>query len=127
MLKPACFLCVVLGLSIGIGSAHASDELCQANSRRMLDHLDKGDYGAATTDFNARMKATLSADRLARIWPAIAAQFGVRGAHERARLDHVQGHAVVITPLHYGQSLIDLRVACTDDGKVAGFHIKPEH
>ena len=125
MLKLACTIYVALGLGVGI--AHAAGADCQATSTRMLDHLDRGDYAGATAGFNDRMKVSLGADRLARIWPAVAQQFGERGAREQARLSQVDGHALVITPLHYGQSLVDARVACDADGKVVGFHIKPRH
>ena len=125
MLKLAGSICIVLGLAIGV--AHAADSPCLATSGRMLDHLDHGDYIAAAADFNARMKAALGADRLARMWPAVAKQFGPRGVHDQATLSQVNGYAVVITPLHYGQHVIDARVVCEADGKVAGFFIKPHH
>lgn len=123
MLKLAYATCIALGL--GASMAHAASTDCQVNSSKMLDHLDQGDYVGATADFNDRMKAGLGADRLAKTWPALAQKFGARGAHEPAQLSQVNGYAVVITPLHYGQSLVDARVVCDADGKVAGFFFKP--
>ena len=124
MLKFAVSMCIAA--VAGTGLAHAADTPCQATSSSMLDHLDHGDYTGATADFNQRMKAALGADRLARMWPAVARQFGPRGAHDQATLSQVNGYAVVITPLHYGQHVIDARVVCEADGKVAGFFIKPQ-
>lgn len=126
MMKFAFGICIALGLGV-TGMAHAAAPDCQATSRRMLDHLDQGDYAGATADFNDRMKAALGADKLAKVWPAVAQQFGARGAREQARLSEAGGYALVVTPLHYGQSLVDAEVACDADGKVAGFHIKPRH
>lgn len=123
MLKLAASICIVLGL--GSGLAQAAEPSCQATSSRMLDHLDKDDYSGATADFNDRMKAALSADQLGKIWTAMAQQFGARGAHDQARVAEVNGHTAVITALHYGTHLVDARVSCDPDGKVAGFHIKP--
>lgn len=125
MLKPAVSICIVLGL--GIGMAHAADSPCLATSSRMLDRLDHGDYAGATADFNERMKAALGTDKLARMWPAVVQKFGARGAREQGRLSQVNGYAVVVTPMHYGQNLIDAQVACDADGKVAGFYIRPHH
>ncbi|WP_449427757.1 DUF3887 domain-containing protein [Rhodanobacter umsongensis] len=124
MTKFAFASCIALGLG-GAGMVHATAPDCQATSKRMLDHLDQADYAGATADFNDRMKAALGADQLAKVWPAVAQQFGARGAREPARLSEVEGYALVDTPLHYGHSLIDAQVACGVDGKVAGFHIKP--
>lgn len=123
-MKHAYAVCLALGLAVG--TAHAAGSDCPASSTRMLDHLDKGDYAGATADFNDRMKTGLSADRLAKIWPAVSQQFGTRGAREQAQISQVDGHALVITPMHYGQYLIDARVACDGDGKIGGFHIKPQ-
>lgn len=124
MMKLAYASC--LGLGLAVGMTHAAGADCQATSTRLLDHLDQGDYAGATADFDDRMKAGLSADRLARVWPAMAQQFGARGAREQSRLGQVDGHTLVITPLHYGQKLIDARVACDADGRIGGFYIKPQ-
>ncbi|OOG48017.1 DUF3887 domain-containing protein [Rhodanobacter sp. C01] len=126
MMKSAFATCIALGLGVA-GMAHAATPDCQVTSVKMLDHLDQADYAGATADFNDRMKAALGADKLAKVWPAVAQQFGARGARGQARLSEVGGYALVVTPLHYGGSLIDAQVACDANGKVAGFHIKPEH
>ena len=123
MLKLAASICIIFGL--GIGLAQATEPSCQATSSRMLDRLDKGDYAGATADFNDRMKAALSADQLGKIWTAMQQQFGARGAHDQARVSALKEHTAVTTTLHYGNHLIDARVSCDPDGKVAGFHIKP--
>ena len=123
MLKLVSSICVVIGL--GLGVAQAAELSCTATSGKMLDHLDKGDYTGATADFNDRMKAALDADRLAKIWTAAEQQFGARGTHDQPRVSEADGHIVVITALHYGTHLIDARVVCDPDGKVAGFFIKP--
>ena len=126
MMKLAFATCLALGLGVA-GMAHAASPDCQVTSKRMLDHLDQGNYVGATIDFNDRMKAALGADRLAKSWPTLAQQFGARGAREPVQLSQVDGHAIVVTPLHYGQHLIDAQVACDADGRVAGFYIKPQH
>jgi hypothetical protein len=123
MLKFAVSTCIVLGL--GIGAAHAADAGCQATSSRMLDHLDKSDYSGATADFNDRMKASLDAARLAKLWSGLAQQFGARGTREQGRQSEVNGYTVVLTTVHYGPHLIDARVVCDTTGKVAGFFVKP--
>jgi hypothetical protein len=91
----------------------------------MLDHLDQGDYAGATTDFDGTMKAALTADKLAKVWQAMTQQFGARGAREPAQVSEASAYVVVVTPLHYGKSVIDAQVACDADGKIGGFYIKP--
>jgi hypothetical protein len=125
MMKLACLVCIALGL--GSSLAHAGNTDCRAVSTRLLDHLDKGDYIGATADFDGAMKAGLSTDRLAGIWQAMPIKFGAQGMREPERVSQMDGHTVVVTPLHYGKILIDAQVACNADGRIGGFYIKPHH
>lgn len=123
MMKLAYAICIALGL--GVGMTHAAGTDCQATSTKMLDHLDQGDYAGATADFDGTMKAALTADKIAKVWQAVTQHFGARGAREPAQVSEADAHVVVVTPLHYGQSVIDAQVACDADGKIGGFYIKP--
>ncbi|WP_266169453.1 DUF3887 domain-containing protein [Dyella subtropica] len=107
-------------------TAHAETP-CETLSTHLLDALDRGDYAGATADFDPTMKAKLSPDTLSQVWQAIPQQFGERGARETAQSSQLGDHTVVLTALHYGQSMVDSQVACSADGKIAGFNIKPHH
>ncbi|TBR38805.1 MULTISPECIES: DUF3887 domain-containing protein [Dyella] len=104
-----------------------AENACESASARMLDALDRGDYPAATVDFNDTMKSRLTTDKLSEAWQAIPAQFGERGAREPAQSNQAGENTVVVTALHYGDSMIDAQVSCSADGKIAGFYIKPHH
>ncbi|GGY16693.1 hypothetical protein GCM10008098_05050 [Rhodanobacter panaciterrae] len=121
-MKLAFAVCITLGLAVG--TAHAADADCQATSSRMLDHLDKRDYLGATADFNERMKASLSVDRLARLWQAKVQHPDLPDVRGPVQLSNVQGYAVVVTPLHHGQDQLNTRVVCDADGKIGGFFVK---
>jgi hypothetical protein len=125
MMKLAYAACFALSLSLGIGMAHAASPDCQAASTRLLDHLDKGDYAGATADFNDKMKATETADKLAALWRSMPLQLGAPGVREPAQVSSVPNDIVVVTALHYGQGMIDAQVACDADGKIGGFYIRP--
>jgi hypothetical protein len=123
MMKLAYAAC--FALSLGIGMAHAASSDCQAVSTRLLDHLDKGDYAGATADFNDKMKAAETADKLAALWQSMPLQLGAPGMREPAQVSEVPNYVVVVTALHYGQGMIDAQVACDADGKIGGFYIRP--
>jgi glucose/arabinose dehydrogenase len=123
MMKLACAACFALSLSIGM--AHAASADCQAASTRLLDHLDKGDYAGATADFNDKMKAAETTDKLAALWQSMPLQLGAPGAREPAQVSAVPNYVVVVTALHYGPGMIDAQVACDADGKIGGFYIRP--
>jgi hypothetical protein len=118
----AVFIC--LGICALAGTARA-ESACETVSTHLLDALDEGDYAGATADFDANIKAKLSADKLGQIWPAVVQQFGERGARETPAVNAVGELTVVLTPLHYGQSMIDAKVSCSADGKIASFLIQP--
>lgn len=122
----AVFACLAVCLASAAGAARAEPD-CAAVSTRLLDALDQGDYAGATSDFDDTMKARLRPEKLGEIWPAVAQQFGERGAREAATIVPAGERVVVLTPLHYGQSLIDAKVTCDAQGKVAGFYIQPHH
>lgn len=125
-MKLACAAVIALGLSTSM--AHAASPSCKATATKMLDYLDQGDYAGATADFNDRMNANLSADKLGKLWQNVSQQpSGTHGVREPAQLSEEQGYAVVMTTLHYGQNAIDTRVVCDADGKVGGFFIRPHH
>jgi len=127
MFKLVFAACIALALGPAIGVAHAASADCPTLSSRLLDHLDKGDFTGATADFDDRMRSGLSADALANVWQSLPQKFGARGAREPARSSVTNGSAVVVTPLHYGDKLIDAQVACSADGRIAGFYIRPHH
>ena len=121
----AVLACVAIGL-ISATAAHA-ESACETASTHLLDALDKGDYASATADFAPTVKAKLLPEKLGQIWPAVAQQFGERGARETPATSTVGEYAVVLTPLHYGQSMIDAKVTCDTQGKVTDFLIQPHH
>ena len=121
-MKLACAVCIALGLVAG--TAHAVDADCRATSSRMLDHLDKRDYLGATADFNERMKTSLSADRLARLWQAKMQHLDVPGTRDSVQVGNVKGYAVVMTPLHHGHDQLNTRLVCDGDDKIGGFFVK---
>lgn len=127
MIKPAQVAWLAIALILGSNVTQASEPVCQTLSARMLDHLDKADFSGATQDFDDRMKTALSADKLAQVWQSLPTHFGVKGARDAATVKDSEGYEVVITPLHYGSGLIDAQVACSVDGRIAGFYIKPHH
>lgn len=127
MIKLSCTACIAIAFSLGPKLATAADTSCQTLSTRLLDHLDTGDFAGATNDFDDRMKAGLGADKLGDVWQSLPQQFGARGARGTATVSMVSGDTMVVTPLHYGDRLLDAQVACGSDGKIAGFYLKPGH
>lgn len=115
-LRLAVFACCTASALV----AQATD--CKALSGKLLQNLEKGNYAAAGSDFNDKMKV-LTPQKLQEVWQALSEKMGTKGVPEDAQQIQYNGQDVVITPIHYGNQLANSIVACSADGKIAGFHI----
>jgi hypothetical protein len=116
-------------------SAHANAVAGQADATRMeacgnlssslLDAFNKGDFKAATSNFDSQMLAVVDARKLAEVQKSIAGQFGKFEARGTPQSVMYQGMAVVSTPMRYEKGDLAAMVACDKDGKVAGFRVHP--
>lgn len=100
-------------------------ETCTATTNTLIDNLEKGDFTAATSNFDATMKANLGAGKLGQFWKQVMGQVGTlqgRGAPQNMMY---QGHAIITLPLHFEKGDANAQVACDADGKVAGFFLRP--
>ncbi|HKZ09249.1 MAG TPA: DUF3887 domain-containing protein [Rhodanobacteraceae bacterium] len=100
-------------------------ETCTATTNTLIDHLEKGDFTAATSNFDATMKANLGADKLGQFWKQVASQVGTLQGRGTPRNMMYEGHAVISLPLHFEKGDANAQVACDADGKVAGFFLRP--
>jgi dienelactone hydrolase len=128
MLRIA-FLMLLVGLSMIAPTAHAAANAntCRAYSAAFLEALQNGDYAAATTHFDASMKAHLDAQALGQVWRSLTAKknLGVYDYAGPPRLMHYGAAVIVNTPLHFTHGRKNLRVACDMSGKIEGVFILP--
>ncbi|WIG55122.1 MAG: hypothetical protein OJF61_000908 [Rhodanobacteraceae bacterium] len=100
-------------------------EACGNLSSTLLEAFDKGDFKAATSNFNSQMLAVVDAQKLGEVQKSIAGQFGKLESRGTPQSVMYQGMAVVSTPMHYEKGDLAAVVACDKDGKVAGFRLNP--
>lgn len=100
-------------------------EACGHLSDALLGALDKGDYKAATSDFDARMLAGLDPGKLAKAWASVGTQLGKLETRGTPQTVMYEGIPVITTPLQFEKGNLAAQVACDNDGKVAGFYLRP--
>lgn len=100
-------------------------EGCGNLSDAMLDALDKGDYKAATSDFDARMLAGLDPGKLAKAWASVGTQLGKLETRGTPQTVMYEGIPVVTTRLQFEKGNLAAQVACDNYGKVSGFYLRP--
>ena len=97
---------------------------CVARASSLLDAAEKGDYAAATQDFDARMAAALPPAKFAEAWGQLA-QFGKLTARGQSHPIKGEGYLAVTIPLIFEKKNLYAQVTCGSDGRVAGFYVKP--
>ncbi|WP_306580903.1 DUF3887 domain-containing protein [Dokdonella sp.] len=97
---------------------------CEARATALLDAAQKGDFTAATRDFDATMRSALPVPKFRAAWESLA-QFGTLQARGQSHAADVQGYIAITIPLLFDKGNLYAQVACGSDGRIAGFYIKP--
>lgn len=109
------------------GQANAARmEACSRLSHIFLGDLAKGDFHAATANFNGQMKTGLGEDKLGQVWHSLGVQFGKLESRGEPQTVMYQDLPVVSTPLHFEKGDLVSQLACDRDGKIAGFYVRPQ-
>ena len=97
---------------------------CEAHATNLLDAAQKGDYATATRDFDSTMRTAMPPEKFRQAWESLG-QFGKLQARGQSHLSELQGYIAVTIPLLFEKKNLYAQVACGQNGRVAGFHIKP--
>jgi dienelactone hydrolase len=118
-------LMLLLCLPATIPAMAAMDDAdAVAIATRLLDHMEAGEYEAATADFSPQMKAALDAGKLAAVQEQVAAA-GAEKSRDAPKVSEQSGMAVVVIRIHREQASVDATIAVDGEGKVAGLHYAP--
>lgn len=97
---------------------------CESRSTTLLDAAQKGDFDAASKDFDAKMRSALPPAKFKETWESLA-QFGALQARGQAHPAKGEGYFIVMTPLIFEKATLVAQVACGSDARIAGFYVKP--
>lgn len=97
---------------------------CESRSKNLLDAAQKGDFAAATKDFDAKMRTAMPPAKFKQTWASLS-QFGTLQARGQSHPAKGEGYFIVMTPLIFEKTTLITQVACGSDGRVAGFYVKP--
>lgn len=127
MILPAAIL-PALAIAVATGAIAAPDpsSLCRERSDAILAALTNHDYAAATSHFDARMRAALDAARLQQVWTQVLpAQAGAYRDHAATSVALQPTGALARTPMQFANAWLEMRVSCTADGNVDGLFFAP--
>ncbi|HVO68486.1 MAG TPA: alpha/beta fold hydrolase, partial [Aggregatilineaceae bacterium] len=116
---------VVAGVFPAHRQVYAQERDPQAVAQALVDNVLKGDFEAATADFDAAMQATLSANALKQGWQSVEQQVGAFQQQIGVQTQQVQGYMVVVITLQFEKAALDVQVSVDAQGKVAGLYTGP--
>ncbi|MDH7511927.1 MAG: alpha/beta fold hydrolase [Clostridiales bacterium] len=102
----------------------AEDELI-IKARAFLRALDRNDFEAAVTDFDATMMKVSGPDKLAEFWNQVPGQFGAFKRQTAARRDELGPYDIVLVTCEFEKVTLDARVVFDKAGKIAGLQFVP--
>ena len=119
--------CVIVGAGSGLGlasRAQAQGVNPQAVAQALVDNLLKGDFVAATADFDATMQSALPADALQQGWESVMQQVGAFQEQTGVHTQEAQGYTVVVTTLQFAQAALNIQVSVDAQGKIGGLYTR---
>ncbi len=91
----------------------------------LVENLNRGDYAAATADFDRTMKLALPESKMKEIWEALPAQTGAFKEISGTRAEEQDQYRIIFVTCAFENSAIDVRVVFDPKGKIAGLFFQP--
>jgi hypothetical protein len=91
----------------------------------MVDSMAKGDFAAATKDFDANMKAAMSAEQLGQAWSKVTAFAGAFKSRTGSREAQEAGFQTVHVTCQFEKTNLDTKVVFAKDGTITGLWFVP--
>jgi dienelactone hydrolase len=129
VIKRLSVLALVYGLVLPLlvypqAAASPEDDLI-IRARAFLDALSRGDFEAATRDFDATMMKLSGPDKLAEFWKEVPERMGAFKRQTAARRDHMGVYEIALVTCEFEKVTLDARVVFDKDKKIAGFQFVP--
>jgi len=112
--------CVAVLLAAGCAKPSATQV-----AEGMVDSMAKGDFAAATKDFDATMKAAMSAERLGQTWSQLTAQAGAFKSRTGSRVAQEAGFQCIYVTCQFEKASLDIKVVIDGSGQVSGLWFVP--
>ncbi len=91
----------------------------------VLDAMDAGDFAAVHARFDAAMSAAITAEQVKQVWTTLPNQVGAAQGRGDAVIETRDGVRIARIPLRYERAEVIAIVGFAEDGKIAGFGIRP--
>lgn len=129
LIVPTVTLVLLALTSIGLvcsPSALAAFPDHKADAKVIVDKLVSGDYEGIRQNFNAQMKAGLSAEKMKEVWTAVVQQLGKYKSQGPPHSGQGPGGwEIVVIRCQMEKGELDVEVDYDTEGLVGGFWVRP--
>jgi dienelactone hydrolase len=120
------FVWAVVAAAVGLPAARAAEPAgLEVQARGFIDLLKKGDFKAATKDFDDAMNKALPTDKLEATWKGLTEQVGPLKKQGGAREEKTGKYDVVIITCEFEKMKLDARVVYDKDRHISGLNFRP--
>ena len=127
---PRLAIAAILALAVPLARAQDDHELsphalCEAHADALLTALGEAKYDAATTDFDAALRARYPSAKLKQDYEWLPSNYGKVLGRGRAHSAEISGRTVVMTPLIFENGTFSVEVRCDGAGAIDDLKLSP--
>jgi len=116
----AVMLCLALVFAASCGKPSI-----KKTAEAMVDSMAKGDFKAASADFDATVAAQMPAEKLGQVWASLAPQIGAFKSRTGTREAEEQGFKMVYVTCQFEKMSLDAKIVFDASDKVSGLWFLP--
>ncbi len=124
MMMTRTILMTVVCLAVLITTGCAKPAAVQL-ANGMVDSMAKGDFTAATKDFDAQMNAAMSPEKLRETWSQYTTEVGAFKSRTGDRETDEGGFHIVLVACQFAKTVADIKIVFDQDGKIGGLWFVP--
>jgi hypothetical protein len=106
-------------------AASCGKQSVSTTAEGLVDSMAKGDFTAATAEFDSAMKTSMSPQLLGQTWSQLATQVGAFKARTGTREAEEQGFKTVYVTCQFERATLDAKVVFDGSGQVSGLWLVP--
>ena len=109
------------------GSQAIPDQIPDPSVRggEFVTMLSKGEYTSIETMFDEKMKASLPAEKIEKVWQSLITRLGPFRTQGIIRKTSIMGYDVVYVPCQFERATLDCQIAFDGEGRVSGLYFIP--
>ncbi|MBW2736831.1 MAG: DUF3887 domain-containing protein, partial [Deltaproteobacteria bacterium] len=105
--------------------AHASSSALELQGRALVQHLAKGQFKKATSNFDSSMKTALPVAKVEAAWRQLEGALGAFKRVLKIRSESTQGYRIVFITCAFEKQAFETKIVFSKAGKVTGLFFIP--